>query len=196
MKESKSNGSNKQNWLFKATLILLLLISVFLSLVYTRVIILPKGVRHFLYLYHHIIRPEGFFDPIILGKFNFGEKGFSQDYKINPRYSNVYVIGLRVNDNIFSPKHRRFLGKFKLELYENDTLLDSKEITEIIGVRGSMNGTPGLDFYPAGVIYKLEIPVDGKYKNNVRLRLTVIESDSNYKKYQDSTTIFLQADSL
>ena len=145
---------------------------------------LPMGVRH---LIHRAISPEGLYEPIVTDNFLFYKKGFTRTYSLHPKYLDFYNIGFLVKNGSLSSKYK-FSGKVKADFYWKNKLLFSKEITSHISAAYSDND---LKYFSDVLLLHFEIPFQGKYTDDISVKLTVLEPDKNLKQYGDSIRLFI-----
>lgn len=145
---------------------------------------LPIGARHLINL---IIQPKDLYQPIITDNFIFYEEGFTKTYFLEPKHLDIYEIGFLAEKADISSKYK-FKGKLKAEFFWKDKLLFDK-IVSSYNAAWSVNGDT--EHFKEVSLLKFEIPLQGKYKNDVSIRLTVLEPDQELKKYADSTKLYI-----
>lgn len=145
---------------------------------------LPMGVRH---LIHRAMPPEGLYEPIVEDNFLFYKKGFAKTYSLKPKYLDFYNIGFLVENSDLSSKYK-FSGKVKADFYWKDKLLFSKEITSQISAAYSDND---FKYFSDVLLLHFEIPFQGKYTDDISVKLTVLEPDENLKPHGDSIKLFI-----
>jgi hypothetical protein len=132
--------------------------------------------------------PADLYEPIVLDEYEFWSQGYTKTYKLLPKYSDFYAIGIKCQEKYipsgYGTKTKyRFGGKLKVDFYHKDELLFSEEISgmKTIGyVKNDMHHLNSIE------LSYFEIPLQGKYKKDISVRLTVIEPDDYLKNYQDA----------
>lgn len=140
-------------------------------------IILPKNIRYLIYMRHKIKPPKDLFDPIVLDDYKFYEEGFSKIYKLEPKYYDIYAFGISTDQKELSSKYR-FKGRIKLEFFSRDKLILEKTAIEIDAGWFLNNDT---DWYKDISLLYFEIPLLGKYKKDISVKVTVLEPDMDLK---------------
>ena len=98
----------------------------------------------------------------------------------------IYEIGLlSTNGSLFSKED--FSGKLKVEFLWQGKVLSERVITSIErGVCGNSETQ-----FKAVSFMTFEMPLQAKYKENISVRLTVLEAFKNLKKYDDSLQLYI-----
>jgi hypothetical protein len=167
-----------------------LLVGVLLILLVTTFMIvcgvfrIPIGVLHFI---HHAIPPKDLYEPIMSDHFPLWESGFSKNYSLDPKYADIYEIGLVARDKNFSTKET-FTGKVKVEFFCQGEIISEYKITSI--QRGVYAGK-NMKRYKKISFMSFVIPLKGKYKKDISVRMTVLKADQNLKKYADSLEVYI-----
>ena len=155
------------------------------AVIFMKILIFPTvGTRHLLHL---ASPPEDLYKPIITDDFLFYEKGFTRTYSLQPKYLDFYNIGFLVENCNLSSKYK-FSGKVKVDFYWKDKLLCSKQIISQISAAYSNSD---LKHFSDVLLLSFEIPFQGKYKDDISVRLTVLEPDEGLKEYGDSIKLFI-----
>ncbi len=159
----------------------LISIIVFLSLIILGIakgtIVLPKNVRNLFYLWHDINPPKDLYVPIIVDDFRFYEKDFSKTYNLKPKYNDTYVFGISTNEKELDSKYR-FNGKIKLEFFSgNEPVFE--QIVIKMDVAWYLNND--INWYKKIALSYFEIPLHGKYRKDISVRVTVLEPDLELK---------------
>jgi hypothetical protein len=147
---------------------------------------LPMVVRSF---GHLLINPIDLCQPIVTDTFPFYEKGFSKTYPLKPKYLDYYEVGFQ-NEKEDKFVEYSFNGTIKAEFFWKDKLLFEK-ITAL-KIRGGYVEKEGRYFKIVYLFEFFEIPLQGRYKENISVRLTVVEPDEDLKKYGDSIKLFIR----
>ena len=150
---------------------------------------IPIGIRHFTHL---MLPPKDLYEHIVNDEFLFWEAGFSKNYSLNPKYLDFYELGLYSPiDNL--PSSFRLKGIIKAQFFFKDELLFEKEIGHqiaVIYIEGDMG------HYKNVSLLNFEIPLLGKYKDDVSVVLTVLKPDVNLKKYARSVKIYIAVSAI
>lgn len=147
-------------------------------------ILLPIGVRHFTHL---MFPPSDLYEPIVNDDYLFWEEGFSEKYLLKPKYLDFYEIGLCSPIDPL-PSSFRFQGKIKVQFFSKDELLFEKEIVSQIAC---VYADGDMKHYKNVSLLKFEMPLLGKYKDDVSVKLTVLKPDMNLEKYANSVKIYI-----
>ena len=154
-------------------------IFVFLNLTLLGAATFPAGIRH---LYYLMFTPDDLYDPIVSSDFSFDIKRFSKTFELHPKYSALYDLSISFLDEGITSKHK-FSGKLLVEFLHDGNIVSQKTADKIIAA-----GYKGKDIsrYNRITLMTFEIPIIGKFKDGVSLRITVLEVDQILKKYKDS----------
>ena len=144
----------------------------------------PTGARHLLHL---MTQPEDLYEPIMVDAFPFWQSGFSKSYSLSPRYMDFYELGFSVVDGGILSREK-FDGKVKVEFFHEGNLVSEHEITSI--QRGVYAGED-MTLYKKVSLLDFEIPLQGKYKKDISVRLTVLDADQKLEKYGDSLQMYI-----
>lgn len=164
--------------------IVFLVISVLALRITKGFIPLPIGIRH---LAHLTIRPKDLYKPIVIDKFPFYKKGFTKSYRLNPKHLDIYEIGFFSDEANISSKYK-FGGKIRAEFFWKGKLLFNKIATSIDSasyIKGDMSR------YKNVCLLKFCLPLQGRYKKDISVRLTVLEPDEDIEKYKDSLKLYV-----
>ena len=137
---------------------------------------------------HLIIEPKDLFKPIITDNFPFYEKGFAKTYYLKPKYLDYYEMGF-LNEKEGKFLNYSFKSKIKVQFFWKDKLLFEKITTP--GIRGGYMEKEGKYFQEVSFL-KFGIPLQGKYKENISVKLTVLEPDEDLRKYGDFIKLFVR----
>lgn len=144
----------------------------------------PIGIRH---LYHLIIAPDDLYHPIVTDNFIFYDKGFMKTYILHPKYLDIYDLGILSLNKDISSKYK-FRGKLLVEFLWRDKLLFKRVADSIVTawyVEGDMAK------YKEVSLMNFEIPLLGRYKDDISVRISVLEPDQVLKKYGDSIMLYI-----
>ena len=136
----------------------------------------PIGLRH---LTHLIIPPKDLYKPIVTDTFLFSENGFTKRYAIKPKYLDIYEIGILAENKNIDSKFK-FKGKIRAEFFWNDTLLFESIMTSMDEAWYAEND---MAHYKQISLFKFDMPLQGKYKDDISVKLTVLEPDNELAKY-------------
>lgn len=140
-------------------------------------------------LFHLFSEPDDLYEPIAEDRFNFWQQGYSKEYLLSPKYEDSYSISIVCTDPDYIPsgwgtKNKyQFKGKIKVEFHYQGNPILIDEITKEKAVfyqKGSMEHLRKID------LFSFDIPLQKKYKQNLLLRLTVIEPDGYLESYGKS----------
>lgn len=141
-----------------------------------------NGIRHF---YHLLVVPKDLYKPIVNDHFLFNEKGFHKTYSLNPKYFDSYDLSIVFLNKNISSKYK-FSGKLLVEfLYKGGVVF--KKIADQIITAGYVGSDTSE--YKEIALLTFEIPIIGKYKDNISVRITVLEPDQELEKYRDSIVL-------
>jgi hypothetical protein len=126
---------------------------------------IPVGNRH---LVHLLIPPKDLYNPIITDNFLFYKKGFSKVYFLEPKYLDFYDCGFSIDDEIL-PDYK-FNGKLKFEFFWKN-----KRLFEEIVTQPKTFGRNEVS------LIHFEVPLQGKYKKDISVQVTVLEPDIELK---------------
>lgn len=132
--------------------------------------------------------PDDLHTPIVTDIFEFNEKGYSKEYKLKPKYRDIYAVSV-ISKNGISPSEIRgdnnydLEGKFKIELFRNSKKLSEKIIDGFENATFTGNDTKT---YKSIGLYSFPIPFESFSTNNMKIKISVIEPDSRLGKYKES----------
>jgi hypothetical protein len=148
----------------------------------------PVGVRH---LVHLAVPPGDLYEPIVVDAFPFWESGFSKSYSLNPKYMDIYEAGLLSTDENLSSKEK-FTGTVKVEFLWQGKTISEYEITSI---QSGVYAGKDMARYKKASLMSFAMPLQGKYKKDISMRMTVLKADQNLKKYGDSLQMYIAVSS-
>jgi len=143
------------------------------------------GTQHVLHL---AFPPEDLYKPVASDNFLFYEKGFTKEYALEPQYIDLYSIGFFVEKNNL-PSTYKFKGKVKAEFFYKNKLLFRKEI---ISINSAGYADKESKYFKDVDLLSFDIPFQGKYKDDISIRLTVLEPDESLKEYGDAIKLFIR----
>jgi hypothetical protein len=152
-------------------------------------LLIPVGIRHFTHL---IFPPVDLYEPIVNDEYLFWEEGFSKRYLLKPKYLDIYEIGLHSPTNHL-PAIYKFQGIIKVQFFSEDKLLFEKEISSQIACDYVADD---MTHYKNVSLLNFEIPLLGKYKNDISVKLTVLKPDLNLEKYSNSLKMYIAVSSI
>ncbi len=144
----------------------------------------PIGLRH---LSHLIFTPSDLYVPIVTDNFIFHEKGFSKNYLLKPKYLDIYEIGFLNSKGNIDASYK-FEGKIKFEFSWEETLLYEKIVTSSHSFSYVKNDDTKIKNVS---LTTFEMPLKGKYKDNVNVKVTVLKSDDNLKQYGKFLNLYI-----
>ena len=145
---------------------------------------MPIVVRH---LVHLAVLPKDLYEPIVVDTFLFWEDGFSKSYSLNPKYMDIYEIGLLATDENLSSKEK-FTGTVKVEFLWQGKVVSEYEITSF---QSGVYAGNDMTRYKKASLLSFGIPLQGKYEKDISIRMTVLEVDQNLKKYGGSLRMYI-----
>ena len=143
------------------------------------------GLYH---LYYMACPPKELYQPLIISKFNFHEKGFITEYKFKPRYRNIHEVGFNVQPDVLpsgwgeNKEKYVFSGKLKVQLYQGGNLVEEAVITKHLTFGYQKDS---MDFISSVSLYTFPIPIKGFLLKETTLKIEVIELDTMLKKYKE-----------
>ncbi len=146
---------------------------------------LPIGIRYFA---HWIAPPKDLFQPIVVDKFLFYEKGFTKTYNLKPKYFGDYYLGFFVGGEGITSKYD-FTGKLKIDFFWKDKFLFDNVVMSRRSVAYTNNS---LTYFSEVDVYRFAMPLEGKYAKDISIKITVLESDEELKKFGDLITLFIK----
>ena len=180
----------KQTKLIITFLIIPILVFFFMALI--KILIFPSTeMRHILHL---AFPPEDLYEPIVIDEFLFYEKGFTRTYRLTPKYLDSYTIGL-ISDTQNILGGYKFSGKLKAEFFWNNKFLFEKIAISQVSTYYA-DGDKKMEYLKKVFLINFDVPLKGKYKDDIDIRLTVLEPDENLKQYGDSIKIFIGVSSI
>lgn len=118
----------------------------------------------------------------IIEDFRLDIKGYSKTFDLNLKYFDTYSLGV-TNGNIGFPEKYKFNGKLRLQFYYKNRVVRDEEVTKW-HVAWDMTGNNGKRGYHKEItLAYFKFPLDHKYKDNVTLRVTVIEPDVQISEF-------------
>ncbi|MBI4847382.1 MAG: hypothetical protein HY808_02215 [Nitrospirae bacterium] len=144
----------------------------------------PIGLRH---LINITIAPKDLYQPVALDDFSFYEQGFTKSYSVKPAYLDTYEIGFLIEKNGIESTYK-FKGKIKVEFFWRDKFLFDSIITSMEQARYVQND---MTHYKEIVLFNFDVPLQGKYKNDLAVKLTVLEPDMELKRLSDSIKLYI-----
>ena len=145
---------------------------------------------HFIHL---IVTPEDLYKPIVYDEFIFHTKGHTKTYSLETKYNDYYSIGIIFENKDmpsgYATKSKyNFNGKLKIDFFSRELLVSSKIISSFASVTYKKNDMNYLEKVSLSVF---EVPLMGKYKRNISIRVSVLEPDNELKNYADSARLFI-----
>ena len=136
---------------------------------------------------HSIFEPEDLYKPIVTDDFTFYEKGFTRTYALKPKYLDYYMISFISGKQNISREYK-VKGKLKAEFFWKDKFLFEKVATSQRAFWQSDNDHA---HYKGIDLIDFEVPLNGKYKDDISVRLTVIEPDEQLREYGDTIKLII-----
>lgn len=173
----------------KIVISLFFIVSILLAMAVKEFIPLPIGIRHLMYL---IVTPKDLYKPIIIDNFLFYEKGFSKTYSLQPKYLDIYEIGF-LSDKKDIPLSYKFQGKLKVEFFYKDKFLFEKIATSY-NAAWLVNGDS--EHFKEISLLAFEIPLLGKYRNDVSIKITVLEPDIQIEAFKNPVKLYISVSAI
>ena len=150
---------------------------------------LPIGVRHFI---NTMFAPKDLYQPIIVDKFLFQDRGFTKTYAIKPKHLDIYEMGILVDKGGIESTYK-FNGKIKVEFFWKDKFLFENAVATNDSALYEHND---MSRYRQISLFKFNIPLQNKYTDDISLKLTVLESDQKLDKYRDLINLYIAVSSV
>lgn len=145
---------------------------------------LPIGVRH---LINTIIVPKDLYNPIVEDRFLFYLKGYEKAYDLKPKYLDVYELGFSVGDRGIDSKYR-FKGCLRAVFYSGNKAIYECSISS---QKSAWYMKEDMTRYKSISLLTFSVPIKGKYVNDLKVKLTVLEPDVQLEKYQDQIKLHI-----
>jgi hypothetical protein len=144
----------------------------------------PTGTWH---LFHLATMPDDLFTPIIIDKFEFHTKEHTKEYKLDPKYRDLYEV-LIFNENGFisedfrsANKRPELKGEYKIQLFNGKEIVFEDTIKTWTRATFKNND---MKTYSDLTIYEFPIPLKGFSTSDIKLRISVIKPSSILEKYK------------
>jgi len=122
------------------------------------------------------------YEPQRTEDFRLDVKGYSKTFDLNLKYLDKYSLGM-TNGNIGFPEKYQFHGKLKLQFFYKNKLVREKEVDKQ-DVSYYMTGENSKSGYFREItLTYFDIPLDRKYKDNLSLKVIVIEPDTKINEF-------------
>ena len=142
---------------------------------------LSVGNQHILHL---VIPPNDLYKPIVEESFPFYIKDTTKTFDMLPRYLDFYDVGFLLEKEKL-PSDFKFQGQIKFEIFRENEMLLQKIVVDPDS--WSTNKVSLMHF---------EIPVNKKYKDNLRMKVTVLTPDVQLEKFADSLKLFISVSNV
>lgn len=168
-------NNNKLFVLFFLLILFIPLIAAFLQIPF----LTPMGFRH---LVNVIFYSRDLCEPIIVDKFSFDQKSFTKTYELKPKYLDYYEV------NLFSKKENipikfNFTGKLETTVfYKNKIVFKDISDSEIAGYLSRKDPS---NYVKRIAFARFALP----YKNNVYLKVTVLEPVQGLESFKSSVRL-------
>jgi len=149
---------------------LLVMLAMFCVLGFTYNI--PIGLKHFINL---LRQPADLYEPILVEDFSFKGKNYTKIYKLKPKYSDIYELGL-VDEKEKIPTSFKFNGIIEVRLYYKNKLIFNRIISKTASHTYSKEN---LGYFKKVIFTTFSMPIKGADKNNISLKITVIKPDDS-----------------
>lgn len=132
------------------------------------------------------------YEPIIIDNFLFYEKGFSRTYLLRPKYLNIYEIGFR-SDKKDIPSSYKFKGKLKVGFFYKDKFLFEKMVTSY---NAAWSDSSDSEHFKEISLLAFEMPLQGKYKSDISIKITVLEPDKQLESFKSSIKLYVSVSAI
>lgn len=154
------------------------------------------GTRHTLNM---MTRPNDLYNPIVLDSFNLNEQGLSRSYELHPKYLDFYIVGIR-RKNLDANSNEPFSALAKKYSYNGEVLIEILLYEKVLlsqKVSSSQEVWQSDDRQSVCIaLLKFEIPIQGKYKDDLQLRITALKSDPQIEQIKETPELFVQVSSI
>ena len=139
------------------------------------------------HIVHLIYPPKNYYTPILLEEFKLYEEGYTKTFILSPKYSGIYAIGIMsTRDGISSED--TFNGVLIAEFLLKDNIVIEKiSNSQLSAIYADSN----MKLFRKVVLIRFEVPMLDKQKEEIGVRLTVLRADEKFRKYADSTKLFV-----
>ncbi|MBN1823857.1 MAG: hypothetical protein JW803_06030 [Endomicrobiales bacterium] len=173
-----------KNILIPMLCVTILAIIIFISVVVYLFIKYPIGMHHLL---NPIIDNQNLYEPIVKDDFSFHDRYSSKQYTINPRYIDIYEIGIMTKTKGI-PSTYKFEGKIKAVFYCQNKLVFETSSQAQLNAYYTNNL---MNYYKSIVLLKFNIPLVNKYRDNITVKITILEPDIKLKAYKDDIYLYI-----
>ncbi len=171
-----------------SNILAIIAIAILVVVVLYKFINIPASIYH---VGHLAFPPRDLYQPIIYDAFSFDKKNFSETYNLKPKYSDIYEIGLvSAKDDI--PASYKFSGKVKFSFFSDGKLLFERDSLPNPSVFYSKKDNTKIR---AIVLMTFDLPIMNKYKDNLSVKVTIVEEDKILKNYIDSVKLYIAVSS-
>ncbi len=120
------------------------------------------------------------YQPQIIEDFRLDVAGYSKILDLNLSYMERYSLSI-TNGEIGFPEKYKFNGKLKLQFFYKNKLVRERQVVEQeVAVYGTKR--KGFYFNEITLTY-FDLPLDRKYKDNLSLKVTVVEPDTTISEF-------------
>ena len=163
----------------------------------------PVWLRHACY---SIWAPADLCQPIKRDNFSFSQKGFTRTYPLRPKYLGTYCIGAVCESRTVPMPNRvpnrdvwsLFDGVLRAEFYWKDKFLFERVLSgqriASITTGSYESGDDEMHYIDKVGFVWFDIPLDGKYINDITVKLTVLKPYEKLATYEDSMLLFIGFD--
>ncbi len=130
------------------------------------------------------------YEPQIAEDFKLDVRGYTKTFDLKLKYRDEYSLGI-TNGNIGFPWKYKFNGKLRLQFYSKNRIIRDEEVSKW-RVAYDMTGKNGKDdYYREITLMYFNFPLDHKYKEDVTLRVTVVEPDTHIAEFGQEVKIVI-----
>lgn len=165
-----------------------MIVIILIAIILYKFINIPASIFH---ISNMVFTPNDLYKPIVLDDFLFLKKDFSKTYYLKPKYYDIYEIGITSSKEDI-PANYKFKGKLKFSFYSKDKLLLENYSLSNPSVFYSKNDNTKLRSI---VLTTFDFPLINKYKNDISVKVIVIEEDETLKNYFDSIKLYFAVSS-
>ena len=142
------------------------------------------GMNHFVNL---MFKPSDLFSPIVEVDCFLWKEGYSAIYPLKPKYRDFYMIGLMCSETNI-PTALKFDGELLVEFLKGGQVVKSQTVSSF---GPSILASKDMELCKEISLMEFEMPLDGKYWDDVSLRVTVLKPAEMLKKYERGLKLYV-----
>ena len=143
------------------------------------------GMNHFVNL---MFKPLDLFSPIVEVDCFLWKEGYSAIYPLKPKYRDLYMVGLKC-DEVNIPVTLKFDRELLIEFLKDGQVVKSQIITSFES--GALAAGKSTELCKERSLMEFEMPLDGKYWDDLFLRVTVLRPAESLKKYEKGMKFYV-----